>query len=59
MAYTDMYNIVNIAERLIERLVLVKSVTGGKTAVTSHLEGRDNEKMYEPETSSGRGRGTA
>lgn len=45
MAYADMYDIMDITESLIEGLV--KYLTGGKTTLTFHPEGKGSEKVYE------------
>ncbi|KIP06115.1 hypothetical protein PHLGIDRAFT_128470 [Phlebiopsis gigantea 11061_1 CR5-6] len=47
MAYADMYDIMDITESLIEGLV--KYLTGGKTQLKFHPEGKDSDKVYELE----------
>lgn len=44
MAYADMYDIMDITESLVEGLV--KYLTGGKTTLQFHPEGRDSDKVY-------------
>jgi lysyl-tRNA synthetase class 2 len=47
MAYADMYDLMDLTEGLIEGLV--KYLTGGKTSLTYHPDGKDKEKVYELE----------
>lgn len=44
MAYADMYDIMDITESLVEGLV--KYLTGGKTQLQFHPEGKDSDKVY-------------
>jgi lysyl-tRNA synthetase, class II len=45
MAYADMYDLMDITESLVEGIV--KHLTGGKTTLTYHPEGREKEKVYQ------------
>ncbi|KZT63728.1 lysyl-tRNA synthetase [Daedalea quercina L-15889] len=47
MAYADMYDLMDLTESLIEGLV--KHLTGGKTTLQFHPEGKESEKVYELE----------
>ncbi|KZT04184.1 lysyl-tRNA synthetase [Laetiporus sulphureus 93-53] len=47
MAYADMYDLMDLTESLIEGMV--KYLTGGKTTLQYHPEGKDNDKVYELE----------
>jgi len=47
MAYADMYDLMDLTESLLEGMV--KQLTGGKTTVTYHPEGKDKDKVYELE----------
>jgi lysyl-tRNA synthetase class 2 len=47
MAYADMYDLMDITECMVEGMV--KYLTGGKTKITFHPEGKDKEKTYELE----------
>ncbi|OCH88627.1 lysyl-tRNA synthetase [Obba rivulosa] len=47
MAYADMYDVMDLTECLLEGMV--KYITGGKTTVTYHPEGKDSDKVYELE----------
>jgi len=46
MAYADMYDLMDLTESLVERMV--KYLTGGKTSLHYHPEGKDG-KVYELE----------
>ncbi|EIN11481.1 lysyl-tRNA synthetase [Punctularia strigosozonata HHB-11173 SS5] len=47
MAYADMYDIMDLTECLVEGMV--KYLTGGKTTLTYHPEGKESDKVYELE----------
>ncbi|KAH9932521.1 lysyl-tRNA synthetase [Fomitopsis serialis] len=47
MAYADMYDIMDLTESLIEGMV--KYITGGKTTLQYHPEGKDSDKVYDLE----------
>lgn len=47
MAYADMYDIMDLTESLLEGMV--KYLTGGKTTLQFHPEGKDSDKVYELE----------
>jgi lysyl-tRNA synthetase class 2 len=47
MAYADMYDIMDLTEALVEGLV--KHLTGGRTTLQFHPDGRDKERVYELE----------
>ena len=44
MAYADMYDLMDLTEALLEGMV--KYLTGGKTTITFHPEGKDKKKTY-------------
>ncbi|EIW83371.1 lysyl-tRNA synthetase [Coniophora puteana RWD-64-598 SS2] len=45
MAYADMYDLMDLTESLVEGMV--KYLTGGKTTLTYHPEGKESSKVYE------------
>ncbi|OBZ70818.1 Lysine--tRNA ligase, cytoplasmic [Grifola frondosa] len=45
MAYADMYDIMDLTESLVEGMV--KYLTGGKTTLQYHPEGKGSDKVYE------------
>jgi len=47
MAYADMYDIMDLTEGLVEGMV--KYLTGGKTTLQFHPEGKDSDKVYDLE----------
>ncbi|KAI0784655.1 lysyl-tRNA synthetase [Abortiporus biennis] len=44
MAYADMYDVMDLTESLVEGMV--KYLTGGKTTLQYHPDGKDSEKVY-------------
>ncbi|CCL98185.1 uncharacterized protein FIBRA_00179 [Fibroporia radiculosa] len=47
MAYADMYDIMDLTESLVEGMV--KYLTGGKTTLQFHPEGKDSDRVYDLE----------
>lgn len=45
MAYADMYDLMDLTESLVEGLV--RFLTGGKTVLSYHPEGKESKKVYE------------
>lgn len=45
MAYADMYDLMDLTESMVEGMV--KYITGGKTTLQYHPEGKDSDKVYE------------